>query len=120
MRGRVKGKAKFNFRTTAISHILFSFSERPIILFGILGLVLVVLGLVGGVYVIVLWQKATLNPERPLMTLIVLLILAGMQILAFGFVASQIVDLRRHIHKVQRENLELRKRIEQGAPELRQ
>jgi len=111
LRGRKKGKAKFDFRATALSHMLFSFSERPIILFGMLGLVFLLLGLAGGIYVIILWREATLNPERPLMTLIVLLILTGVQVLAFGFIASQIVDLRKHIYRVQRENLELRKQI---------
>jgi cell division protein FtsL len=39
------------------------------------------------------------------------LVLGGIQILSFGFVAIQIVSLRREILRVQKENLELKKGI---------
>ena len=39
----------------------------------------------------------------------ILLILGGIQILSFGFIAIQIVSLRREILRIQKENLELRK-----------
>ncbi|MFH1335268.1 MAG: hypothetical protein ABII96_02030, partial [Candidatus Zixiibacteriota bacterium] len=74
-------------------------------------LFMVSLGSLGGVYVIYLWQKGTLNPNRPLMTLMVLLIIAGIQILLFGFLGTQLVRLRKEIYKVQRENKNLEKEI---------
>jgi glycosyltransferase involved in cell wall biosynthesis len=112
LRGRKKGKSKFKFAPTAYSHILFSFYERPMILFGMIGLVLLILGLLGGIYISILWLRTALNPERPLMTLIVLLIIGGIQILFFGFLANQIGILRNEIYKVQKENKELRKKLE--------
>jgi dolichol-phosphate mannosyltransferase len=112
LKARAKGKSKFKFKATAISHLIFSFFERPIILFGAIGLFMLFLGFMGGAYVIYLWQKGTLNPNRPLMTLIVLLIVAGIQVLLFGFLGTQLVHLRKEIYKVQRENKNLEKKLD--------
>lgn len=104
LKGREKGRSKFKFRGTAISHLLFSFYERPMIVFGIIGLALLGLGFLGGIYITILRFQKTLNPERPLMTLVVILLLAGMQILSFGFIAIQLGFLRKEVYKIQREN----------------
>lgn len=109
--GRKKGRSKFRFRGTVISHLLFSFYERPMIVFGIIGLALLGFGSLGGVYITILRFQKTLNPERPLMTLVVILLLAGMQILSFGFVSIQIGSLRREIYRIQRENRLLSRRL---------
>lgn len=100
--GRQKGKSKFKFRATSISHLLFSFFEKPMLLFGLVGLLLFSLAVLGGGYVIYLWQTGQLNPNRPLMTLIVILSLTGLQVLLFGFLGTQIVHLRREIYRLQR------------------
>ncbi len=105
--GRVKGKSKFKFRTTAISHLFFSFFEKPVLIFGLIGLLFLVLGLIGGIYIVILRYQRLLTPNRPLITLVVLLILTGIQILSFGFIGTQIVALRKEIYKVQRENRKL-------------
>jgi glycosyltransferase involved in cell wall biosynthesis len=110
--GRQKGKSKFRFRATAFSHILFSFFEKPSILFGIIGSGLIVAGLVMGGYIIHLWQQAALNPNRPLMTLMVIVLLAGMQVLLFGFIGSLLVILRREIFRVQRRQGEILQRLD--------
>jgi glycosyltransferase involved in cell wall biosynthesis len=111
LRSRRKGKSKFRFGGTALSHLLFSFNERPILVFGALGLLLVLGGLAGGIYVTILRFQGALNPGRPLITLVVILMLAGLQILSFGFIAIQIGTLRREIFKVQRENRLLRREL---------
>lgn len=110
--GRRKGKSKFRFRATALSHILFSFFEKPSILFGVVGTFLILAGLGMGVYIIHLWQQAALNPNRPLMTLMVIVLLAGMQVLLFGFIGSLLVILRREIFRVQRRQGEILQRLE--------
>jgi dolichol-phosphate mannosyltransferase len=112
LRTRTRGKSKFRFKATAVSHLIFSFFEKPMILFGAIGLFMLFLGFLGGIYVICLWRKGTLNPNRPLMTLMVLLIVAGIQIILFGFLGTQLVHLRKEIYKVQRENKNLEKQIE--------
>ncbi len=112
LKARMKGNSKFRLKATAVSHLIFSFFERPILLFGGIGLFMLFLGFLGGIYVIYLWQKGTLNPNRPLMTLMVLLIVAGIQVLLFGFLGTQLVRLRKEIYKVQRENKGMEKEME--------
>jgi dolichol-phosphate mannosyltransferase len=108
---RKKGKSKFRFRKTALSHLAFSFFEKPMMIFGFLGLVTLGTGSVIGLYVGYLRFAGTLTPGRPLITFALLLILGGVQILSFGFIAIQIVYLRREILRIQRENLELRREV---------
>lgn len=111
LRSRKKGKSKFRFGGTALSHLLFSFNERPIVVFGAMGFLLLAGGLIGGIYVTTLRFQGRLNPGRPLTTLVVVLMLAGLQILSFGFIALQIGTLRREIFRVQRENRLLRREL---------
>ncbi len=111
LRGRKKGESKFKFRKTAISHLVFSVFEKPMMVFGLLGLITLGIGGLIGMYIAYLRFLGLLTPGRPLITLALLLILGGIQILCFGFIAIQIVSLRREILRIQKENLELRKVI---------
>jgi dolichol-phosphate mannosyltransferase len=110
--GRQRGQSKFRFRATAFSHILFSFFEKPSMLFGLVGSMLILGGLGIGAYIVYLWQKAALNPNRPLMTLMVIVLVAGMQVLLFGFIGSLLVILRREIFRVQRRQGEILQRLD--------
>ena len=109
--GRKKGRSKFKLRKTAVSHLIFSAFEKPMIVFGVLGLLTVGVGLVTGLYIVYLRFAGQLTVGRPLITLALLLILGGIQILSFGFVALQIVSLRKEILRIQKENLELKREI---------
>jgi glycosyltransferase involved in cell wall biosynthesis len=109
--GRKRGKSKFKFRKTTISHLVFSVFEKPMMIFGFLGILTLGIGLLIGIYVAYLRFSGTLTPGRPLITFAILLILGGIQILSFGFIALQIVSLRREILRIQKENLELRKEM---------
>jgi dolichol-phosphate mannosyltransferase len=111
LKWRAKGTSKFKLKATSISHLLFSFYEKPALLFGFIGLCMAVIGLIIGLYIIVLWQRHTLNPVRPLMTLLVLFVLSGFQLAAFGFIGTQIAMLRKEIIKVQREHRLLEKKL---------
>ncbi|MCP4402511.1 MAG: hypothetical protein GY801_35045 [bacterium] len=101
---RASGTSTFHFTATSVSHLLFSFYEKPSLLFGLIGLGLVIVGLLIGLYILLLWQRQTLNPVRPLMTLLILFVLSGIQLASFGFIGTQIAALRREVIKVQREN----------------
>jgi len=105
---RKRGKSKFKFRKTAISHLVFSVFEKPVIIFGFVGLLTLAIGFLIGMYIVYLRLLGDLTPGRPLITFAILLILGGIQILSFGFIAIQIVSLRREILRIQKENLELR------------
>ena len=105
--GRKQGKSKFLLKATVVSHLLFSFFERPTMLFGLIGAVLIALGLLGGAHLIYLWQTGTLNPNRPLITLVVILLVSGLQIALFGFLGTQLVRIHRELFRMQRENKQL-------------
>lgn len=94
---RKKGTSKFVFRSTAVSHLLFTIFERPTLLFGLLGALAVLIGLALGVHILYLYSAGMLNPGRPLITLMILFILGGIQILSFGFLATQIHFLRKEV-----------------------
>ncbi|NWF91934.1 MAG: glycosyltransferase [Syntrophaceae bacterium] len=108
---RKRGRSKFKLRKTAISHLAFSVFEKPMIVFGFIGLLTLGIGFLIGIYVAYLRFAGELTPGRPLITFALLLILGGIQILSFGFIAIQIVSLRREILRIQKENLELRKEL---------
>ena len=82
------------------------------ILFGFLGLLTVGIGFLIGVYIVYLRFSGELTAGRPLITFALLLILGGIQILSFGFIAIQIGDLRKEILRIQKENLELRRDLQ--------
>ena len=107
---RKRGKSKFKFRKTTISHLVFSVFEKPMIIFGFIGLVTLANWFLIGLYIAYLRFSGDLTPGRPLITFALLLILGGIQILSFGFIAIQIVSLRREILRIQKENLDLRKK----------
>jgi len=113
LRGRSKGHSKLRLGRTIVSHLLFSFNERPFLLFGGVGLGILLLGLATGGYLIAEWATGKLNPDRPLVTLLVLLLFTGMQVLLFGFLGTQLASLRKDVYKIGRrvrsmENPEIR------------
>jgi dolichol-phosphate mannosyltransferase len=115
LKWRASGTSTFRLKTTSISHLLFSFYEKPALLFAMIGLVLGGIGLLIGLYIIVLWQLRTLNPVRPLMTLLILFVLGGIQLASFGFIGTQIAALRKEVIKVQRENRLLERLIHERS-----
>src|SRR4030042_1485743 len=110
--GRKKGRSKFKFRKTALSHLIFSAFEKPMMILGLIGFLTLGIGLLIGAYVVYLRFSGDLTPGRPLIPFAILLILGGIQILSFGFIALQIVSLRKEILRIQKENLELKKEFE--------
>jgi len=115
LKARKLGKSKFKFTATAVSHILFSFHEKPVLLFGAVGLFLVLLSFGGAGYIWYLWQTGNLNPTRPLVTLTVLAFLAGLATLFFGFLGTQLVHLKREIYRIQKTAKETMMKLEELA-----
>lgn len=111
LKARELGKSKVRFRTTTISHLLFTFYEKPMVLFGFIGLLMLLIGILSAIFLFYQYIIGTLDPTRPLMLFMVLMILSGIQILIFGFVATQISLLKREIYVVQKENKLLRKKL---------
>ena len=111
LKGRKLGESKVQFRSTTISHLLFTFYEKPMILFGVIGLILCIIGIIIAIYLFYEYLIGALDPTRPLMFVMVLLIISGIQILIFGFVATQISLLKREIYIIQKENKLMRKKL---------
>lgn len=106
---RKRGKSKLKFRMTVLSHLMFSFHERPILLFGVVGLGLVLTALAISGYLFYLYWLEKLNPTRPMVWLSVILLLAGIQIAGFAFISTQIALLKRELFRTQKEVLLLRR-----------
>ena len=83
LRARQKGRSKFKLKKTAISHLLFCVYERPMMMFGPLGFLVLGLGVASG----------TLP-----------FILGGIGLLSFGFLAVQLGILRKELYKIQRQH----------------
>jgi len=111
LKGRELGKSKVRYRKTTISHLLFSFYEKPMILFGTIGFILLLIGIISAIYLFYEYLIGSLDPNLPLMLFMLLMIISGIQILIFGFVATQISLLKREIYIIQKENKLLRKRL---------
>jgi dolichol-phosphate mannosyltransferase len=111
---RKGGRSTFRFRRTALSHLVFSFLEKPLLLFGLLGVGMTLAGTAIGVYLFILYLKANLNPVRPFMSLMALLILSGLFMFSFGLLAFKIANLRKDLYRIQRENLEIKQLLKKN------
>lgn len=111
LKGRELGKSKVRYRKTTMAHLLFSFYEKPMILFGAIGFLLLFIGIISAIYLFYEYLIGSLDPNRPLMLFMLLMIISGIQILIFGFVSTQISLLKREIYIIQKENKLLRKKL---------
>ena len=100
---RKKGASKFRPRRTVASHLVFSMLERPAALFAALALVLMAAALAVGGYLLAVYFAGELNPERPLMTIMLLLFLGGAIGMSFALLGMQMVGLRRQMVRMQSE-----------------
>ena len=82
-------------------------------IFGLLGLLMTGWGVILGIYFIILRYSGRLNPTRPLSFLMILLILGGIQMLSFGFIANQIGVLKKEIFKIQKADKLIRKKLDE-------
>lgn len=87
-------KSSFPVKKLVLSHLAFTFAETPFLLVGSVGLLLLLFGALGGIYIVYLWATFGLNEGRPLIVFSVLLLLSGIQMLIFSFLASQNKQVR--------------------------
>lgn len=103
LRTRRAGHSKFRPKSTIVSHLAFSLLERSAAIISAVGLVVLGAGLVVGIYLFGIYLTGGLNPERPLMTVMVVLFLGGAMILAFSVLALQMLTLKRDIVRLHAE-----------------
>lgn len=82
------------------------YGRKPMHLFGVVGLALVVLGLGTGAYLSTLWVMGNKIGDRPLLLLAVLLIVVGIQFFSTGLVGEYMVFQAQR--KVERADLPIR------------
>lgn len=106
---RKYGKSKFGLFSIPIGVLdLFSvkfqvsFMRKPMLLFGSLGLILVLLGVVAGLLAIYL-RIIMHEGFRPILYLVILLVLSGISLFALGFLAETIVNLKQDIEDIKNE-----------------
>ena len=104
------GKSKFGktglmrlpggfFDLIAIKFLL-SFSKKPMFVFGFLGMLFLMLGFIGSLYLLIIKILGQpLIPRMPLIFLVVVLILSGIQLFAIGFLAEFLVTIKESINK---------------------
>jgi glycosyltransferase involved in cell wall biosynthesis len=102
------GKSKFGLWRIPIGVLdLFSvkfqvsFMRKPMLLFGSLGLILVLLGVLAGflaIYLRIIMHEGF----RPILYLVILLVLSGISLFALGFLAEAIVSLREEVESLKK------------------
>jgi len=92
----------FHLKNIISSHVIFSFSERPMMLFGLAGMIFIGFGLFFGGIVLYHWLTETLNPTRPLIPLLVLLIITGIQAFLFGFLGLELSSIKKEIFRLRK------------------
>jgi glycosyltransferase involved in cell wall biosynthesis len=103
---RRSGQSKFGIGRVPIGFLdllsvkfQLSFMKKPLLLFGFLGLILILLGiLTGGVAVYI--RIARHEGFRPLLYLVILLVLSGISFFALGFLAEAIAGIREEIENL--------------------
>ncbi len=74
-----------------------TYSQRPLLFFGSLGMAGLITGLISAGYLSILHFQGETIGRRPLLTLSMLLIIAGLQFLSIGFIAEMIVRKSKNI-----------------------
>jgi glycosyltransferase involved in cell wall biosynthesis len=78
------------------------FGRKPMLFFGVWGAVLIFLGFAVGVYALI-ERYALHQGNRAFLYLVVLLVLAGLILFVFGFVAEMLAGLREEMRALERE-----------------
>jgi len=107
-KGKPKRKSKFKLAKLVRSHLLFGFNEAPILLFGSIGAAVLAAGLILGAYLYFLhFLKGEVIGHRVVLIITtIFLVLSGLSMFLFCFLAYQIRDLRKEMFKSRYEMLQ--------------
>lgn len=94
-------RSTFKLVGQSIVHLQYLFSETPFLILGVIASVLILCGFGIGVFMVSEWLNHRLVPDRPLVTLMVILLIAGLQTLLFSLIANQNRSLRRDLIQTQ-------------------
>ena len=104
-RARIHGKSKYGverilkgFLDLITIKFLMSYAERPLHLFGSIGLILAGFGFIINVYLFTLWTRGIKIGDRPLLMLGILFVILGIQFISMGLI-GELTTNRRHYDK---------------------
>ena len=100
-KGKRKRKSKFDAAKLIKTHLYFSFSEAPILLFGGIGSVMLVIGFIMGLYLSYLYfiEGQVVGDQVVLILTTVFLSVVGLQIFLFCFLAYRVKDLKKELFR---------------------
>lgn len=124
---RRHGEAKYSGRgriliglldLTSVTFVTY-YARKPLIIFGVTGLVLAAAGVVTGLITIVLRITEMMPPFgfRPLLYLVILLEVLGFLLFGFGFVGELVAQLRTDVEALERRVALIDDRLDEGASE---
>jgi glycosyltransferase involved in cell wall biosynthesis len=101
-KGKPERKSKFNARKIILTHLLFGFYEAPILLFGTLGSLVLLVGVILGLYLSYLYfvENQVIGERVVLIMTTIFMILAGFSMFLFCFLSYQLRDLRKQLFKL--------------------
>jgi len=86
-----------------LNHLLLSISMKPFLLFGGVGFLMIGLGAIGGIYLLILSIIGTPVSGRPLLIFSSVMVIMGLQMLLFGFLACQNRGICRQLSRIQKD-----------------
>lgn len=107
---RKKGISKSSIIPTVISHLKFFAFAKPFIIFGFIGILLEIIGLIVGILLV--FKRLNFEFDLGIFTkvitpnVVMVFLFVGLLLIAFGFMGIQINLLRNEIYKVQSKILE--------------
>ena len=111
LRARKRGKSKFRFGKTAVKHIVYGMHEKPMLFFGLAGLLMLLISFGVMIYLFVLSAAGHAVAGRPLLLFTGFLSLIAVIIMSIGFIAIQNVALRREIYKLSSQTKQIADRL---------
>ena len=110
---RKKGRSKYGLGRLPVSFLdvlvvkfLLTFRRKPMLFFGSIGLALITVSILLGLYLLYIWFAFVMQ-KRPFFNLAIILALAGLLLLLVGFLAELIVDQQDRIADLERAMREL-------------
>ena len=106
-KAREAGRSKFGISRLPVSFLdvvtlkfLLTFQRKPMLFFGALGTVMMSLGLLGWLYLAMLYL-ATQTQRRPVMLAAGILLLAGLLVVLVGFLAELVVNVSERLDRLE-------------------
>jgi glycosyltransferase involved in cell wall biosynthesis len=100
------GRLPVSFLDVLVVKFLLTFRRKPMLFFGSIGLALITVSILLGLYLLYIWFAFVMQ-KRPIFNLAVILALAGLLLLLVGFLAELIVDQQDRIADLERAVREL-------------